>query len=163
MRKLGVIIIFILMAGLLMGCNVMKNSLTEQESVTGDQLYIADHYKEKLAAMKLKEVAAMPYFHSPFIVVAADEAGKQSAVIFSEDGSQKAVPLPVTYEQIVSLVEQRGFDVTTDANRWNLHLFEINKKLYWEFEDGQGKLILDANGQEVADPFAKDELNGTSS
>ncbi|REE69667.1 hypothetical protein A8990_13265 [Paenibacillus taihuensis] len=163
MRKPITVFIFILMAGLLLGCNAKSHNITEQESVTGDRLYIVDHYKEKLAAMKLKEVAAMPYFHSPFIVVAADEAGQQFAIIFREDGTKKAIPLPVTYEQIVDLVEQRGFDLSTVGSSWNLHLFEINQKLYWVFGDGQGQLVLDLNGHEVADPFQQDELNDTSS
>ncbi|SEO98047.1 hypothetical protein [Paenibacillus sp. OV219] len=163
MNKIVVVLLFIVMAGSLVGCAINQKSINDQEPVAGDQLYIAAHYKEKLAAMKLAEVAAMPYFHSPFIVVAEDEAGRQSAVIFHDDETTKSVQLPVTYESITRMVQQRGFDLSSEASRWNLHLFEINHKLYWEFEDGQEKLILDTAGQEVADPFHQDELNGTSS
>ncbi|AZN41143.1 putative periplasmic lipoprotein [Paenibacillus albus] len=163
MKKLAAVLIFFVMAGLLAGCATNPNRITEQNAIAGDQLYIADHYKEKLAAMKLVEVAAMPYFHSPFIVVVADGAGQQSAVIFRDDATTTKVPLPVAYEQITRMVQQRGFDLSTEASRWNLHLFEINGKLYWEIGDGQGELVMDIEGHEAADPFEQDELNGTSS
>ncbi|MNL84208.1 hypothetical protein D3C87_2121080 [compost metagenome] len=61
--------------------------------------------------------------------------------------------LPVSYEVILKEVESQGFNAKIGTeNAKNLHMFEINNCLFWNFDDGTGKIFLSLNG-EVTSPF----------
>jgi hypothetical protein len=62
--------------------------------------------------------------------------------------------LTITYKAIIKRIESQGFNIkigTTSVQ--NLHLFEINNDLFWNFEDGTGKIYLNLKGEVVKDPF----------
>jgi hypothetical protein len=151
MKQFGIqlFIIMILMI-VLTGCNIMENN----QAISGDKLYITEGYKQQLSAMNLTEVAALPYFTQPFICIAKNAEGQQYAVVFRTSEKPAAVKLPMTYEEIILRVESEGFQVESGTVSFgNLHLFEINKNLVWNFDDGTGKVYLDLEGKVVTDPF----------
>lgn len=120
----------------------------------GNKLYIPDGYESKLESLKLTEVAALPYFSSPFITVAKDKDGKQYAVLYYNSGEVRQEELPVKYEEMISLLDNKGYKIKEQGNVQNLHLFEINKKLIWNYGDGENKIYLDLKGDEI-NPFQK--------
>lgn len=148
MRRIIFVIVVITVA--LLGCE----KVTEQKPpVAGNKLYIPQGYEEQLTALNLTEVVSLPYFSKPFICIAKDTVGQQYAVIFYSSDSAKTVKLPVLYEEILKKIESQGFNVKNGTvYAKNLHLFEIDKSLFWNFEDGTGKIYLTLNG-EVTDPF----------
>lgn len=143
-----IIFIIVVIAFTLLGCE----GVPEQEQ-PGNKFFNPQGYEKQLNALNLTEVVSFPYFSKPFICVAKDGGGQQYAVIFHSSDSINTVKLPVSYEDILKRVESHGFNVeigTTNAE--NLHLFEINNNLFWNFEDGTGKIYLNLNG-EVTNPF----------
>lgn len=155
-KPFGVLFLLIVLSFCMLGCNQKQDQVkanSKNGDVVGDKLYISDGYKQKLKAMDLIEVAALPYFHSPFIVVAKDNNGNQSAVIFYENGETKTVKLPVKYEEIIKIIKKNGFNINASQNLSNLHLFEIKQNVFWNYEDGDGNIYLDTEGQVVVDPY----------
>jgi hypothetical protein len=147
MKQFGIqlFVIMIIMI-VFIGCNNM--------AISGDKLYITEGYKQQLSAMNLTEVAALPYFTQPFICIAKNAKEQQLAVIFRNSEKPAVVKLPLTYEEIIHRVESEGFQVKSGTDSFgNLHLFEINKNLVWNFGDGTGKVYLDLEGKVVTDPF----------
>lgn len=96
---------------------------------------------------KLIEIAALPYFRSPFISIAKNNREEQFAVIFRDTGDIEVVSLPVHFEEIIKMIELKGFKITVS----NIHLFEIHNRLIWNYE----KIYLDLYGNEI-DPFKKE-------
>ncbi len=121
--------------------------------MAGDVLYIADGYKDKLAEMGLTEVVAKPYFHSPFITIAKDKSGKEYAVLFYKEGKVDKRELPVTYEEIINVLEHKSYPVIKKINIENINIFEINRELFWCFSE-EKTVYLNAFGKEE-DPFKK--------
>ncbi|GMK42928.1 hypothetical protein PghCCS26_00550 [Paenibacillus glycanilyticus] len=134
------------------GCSSNKGD------VAGDELYILEGYEEKLKALDLTEVAALPYFSSPFITVAEDQSGQQYAVLFDKSGEVRQERLSLEYEEIIDSLQRKGYKIDQAPNKLNLHLFEINHNLYWSYGDGEASVYLDGKGNE-ADPFKKEETN----
>ncbi|ACT02575.1 hypothetical protein [Paenibacillus sp. JDR-2] len=132
------------------GCSSNKGD------IAGDELYIPEGYAEKLKAQDLTEVAALPYFSSPFITVAEDRSGQQYAVLFDRSGEIRQERLPVKYEVIIELLKSKGYKSDQMSNERNLHLFEINHNLYWSYSDGEASVYLDGKGNET-DPFKKEK------
>jgi hypothetical protein len=146
MKHVGIQLFIIIIMIVLIGCN--------NQAISGDKLYITEGYKQQLSAMKLTEVAALPYFTQPFICIAQNAQGQQFAVVFRASEKTEAVKLPLTYEDIIHRVESEGFQVKDEtASLGNLRLFEINKSLVWNFNDGTGKVYLDLEGKVITDPF----------
>lgn len=131
-----------------------QNDSTIPVSIAGDKLYIADGYMGKLAEMGLTEVAAMPYFHSPFITIAKNDSRKECAIIFYEDGKVDKRELPVTYEEIINIFEHRSYPITKSILTENVHLFVINGDLFWCLTGDNNSVYLNVLGHE-ADPFSK--------
>ncbi len=131
-----------------------QNDSTIPVSIAGDKLYIADGYMDKLAELGLTEVAAKPYFHSPFITIAKDKSGKEYAVLFYKEGKVDKRELPVTYEEIINIFEHRNYPVTKSILTENVHLFEINRDLFWCLNGDNNSVYLNVLGHE-ADPFSK--------
>jgi hypothetical protein len=105
-----------------------------------------------LKAKNLTEIVPMPYFKSPFISIAKNTIGDQFAVIFRDSGQTEVVKLPVKYEEIVKIIELKGFNIySSTSSLKNLHLFEINNKLVWNYEEDK-KIYLDLDGNEI-NPF----------
>lgn len=144
---------------ILLACTVIFGSGCSGKGkggVSGDSLFIPKEYKQELMAKGLDEVAPMAYFKSPFISIAQDGRGDQFAVVFRENAETEVVPLPVKYEELLALLEQKGFKKVDKspkpASFTNLHVFEMNKGLYWRYEEGDRGIWLDIQGKE-ADPF----------
>lgn len=148
MIKVKTLLIFLSLCLLISACS--------KKVVPGDALYIPTEYKDKLDTMKMTEIAPMPYYKSPFITIAKDSEGNQYAVIFRENEKVEKVILPKTYEDIVAVFESKGCKIEKYAQGFsNLHLFEINSKLYWNFSDGEKNIGLNLQGEEE-DPFVKE-------
>jgi hypothetical protein len=159
MKKKNIIFICCICSFLLiLGYSVYKakvNSERRMEVAVGNKLYIPEGYNNKLNEMGFVEVVPMPYFHEPFITVAKDVNENQYAIIFRENGNVEKEKLPVHYEDIANKLIVKGCDLTSFPEaKNNLHLFEINQKLFWNFEDGNSKIFLDAYGNED-DPFSR--------
>ena len=153
MKKVRAILILLVWCILMSGTylTIYGNGFctVSKELKVGDELYIPKGYKNELDKMKLTEIAPMPYFTSPFITVEKDSIGNQYAVIFREDGKVDEVILPETYENIVVIYEAKGFKVEKYAQEFsNLHLFEINGKLYWNYSSKGEDVFLDLYGKE---------------
>ncbi|WP_308639651.1 hypothetical protein [Paenibacillus silvisoli] len=147
-KRVGAIAVLLLVfSSIAIGCT--KAAEDSNSAVAGDRLYIAEGYKQQLEAMKLTEDVALPYFHSPFIVVAHDRAGKQSAVIFPEHGEARTVKLEVGYDEIIRIIAMKGFAVNEPPNRENVHLFEIGGSLFWSYNDGSGQIYLDSGDERL--------------
>lgn len=147
MIKVKTLLIFFCLCILISSCS--------NKVVPGDALYIPKEYKDKLETMKMTEIAPMPYFKSPFITIAKDSERNQYAVVFRENEEVGKVTLPKTYEDIVAVFESKSCKVEKyDLGFSNLHLLEINSKLYWNFSDGEKNIYLNLQGAEE-DPFAK--------
>jgi hypothetical protein len=145
------LILLLTMSAVLFGCEL---SSQQNEAVAGDELYVPEGYTMKLSSLKLTEVAPLPYFTKPFICVAKDADGQQFAVVFHSTDKVETVKLPISYENIINQIGSEGFEIkvgTTSVQ--NLHLFEINNILFWNFEDGTGKVYLTLKGVVVIDPF----------
>jgi hypothetical protein len=102
---------------------------------------------------------SLPYFTKPFICVAKDQDQQQFAVVFHSDDKVRSVKLPITYEDVIKRIESQGFNIkigTTSVQ--NLHLFEINNDLFWNFEDGTGRIHLNLKGEVVNDPFKRQPI-----
>jgi hypothetical protein len=144
-----VIVQFILLLTIslsVIGCE--RSSQQINEVMAGDKLYITEGYTTKLSSMKLTEVVSLPYFTKPIICVAKDENGQQFAVLFHSIDEVESVKLPITYENIIKRIESEGFKVKLGTSSFqNIHLFQINNTLYWNFNDGTGKLYLSLNGE----------------
>ncbi|WP_201001538.1 hypothetical protein [Paenibacillus glycanilyticus] len=151
MRKIWTILIMVAIISLA-GCSFNK------ADVAGDELYIPEGYEEKLKALDLTEVAALPYFSSPFITVAEDQSGQQYAVLFDKSGEVRQERLSLKYDEIIDSLQRKGYKIDQAPNKLNLHLFEINHNLYWSYSDGEASVYLDGKGNE-ADPFKKEETN----
>ncbi|MBP1967540.1 hypothetical protein [Paenibacillus aceris] len=145
------LILLTLMSLTLFGC---EGSPQQKDAVSGDKLYIPEGYKTQLTSLKLTEAVSLPYFTKPFICVAKDQEQQQFAVVFYTESKIKTVKLLISYEEVIKRIESKGFNIkigTTSLQ--NLHLFEINNELYWNFEDGTGKIYLNLQGEVVTDPF----------
>lgn len=158
-----VIVQFILLLAIsfsFIGCE--RSSQQINEVMAEDKLYITEGYTTKLSSMKLTEVASLPYFTKPFICVAKDESGQQFAVLFHSIDKVETVKLPITYENIIKRIESEGFKVKLETNNpfQNLHLFQINNTLFWNFNDGTGKLYLNLKGEIETDPFKSNHMEG---
>lgn len=126
----------------------------QNDARAGDKLYIPEGYSSQLASLNLTEVAALPYFSKPFICVARDNNGQQFAVVFHSSDKVKTVKLPVTYENIIKRIASEGFEIDVETTSvQNLHLFEINNRLFWNFTDGSGEIYMTLNGEVETDPF----------
>ena len=153
MIKVKTILILLYSCLLLSGC--------AKDASVGNELYIPSGYKNELEMMKMTEIAPMRYFKSPFITVAKDYVGNQFAVIFREDGKVDKVILPETYENIVGIYETKGCKIEKYSQGFsNLHLFESNGELYWNFTDGEKDIYLNLQGKEE-DPFRKETEGGS--
>jgi hypothetical protein len=97
---------------------------------------------------ELKELQPFPYFSKPFITVAKNDQGVQFAVIYRDSNKVDVEKLPVNLEQIKQILENKGIDLS-GPNGDNLHLFEIKQKIYWTFENGNGRIKLDLSGHEI--------------
>lgn len=152
MRTFQIILLFT-MCLTLIGC---ENSVQQNNAVIGNKLYIPEGYDTQLSSLKLTEVAQLPYFTKPFISVAKDEDGQQFAVLFHSSDKVDSVKLPVSYEETIKRIELKGFKIKVGtASVQNLHMFEINNNLFWNSEDGTGKVYLTLKGEVVSDPFKR--------
>ncbi|OWA35545.1 hypothetical protein B9G55_12995 [Saccharibacillus sp. O16] len=143
-RKMGWIMLVPL---LITACNQSH----EKQAV--DSLYVPDGYQSKISALGLKEVAAKPYFRSPFITIVEDAKGKQSAMVFRDHEKPKLVALPKTYEEIIKKLEDDK-KALTETDKQNIHLLEINGDLYWNYEaSDSGSVYLNLEGIEQS-PFS---------
>jgi hypothetical protein len=88
MIKMWTVLIMFAVIGLA-GCSSNKGD------AAGDELYIPEGYLQQLQVLELTEVAALPYFTSPFITVAEDRSGEQYAVLFDKSGEVRQEKLPV--------------------------------------------------------------------
>ena len=123
-----------------------------KEAITGNSFFIPKGYEQILKAKGLSEIAAMPYFKSPFITIAKNNNEDQFAVIIRDTGETEVVKLPVKIEGILKILELKGFKITASNIYFkNLHLFEINKRLVWNYEE-DAKIYLDLESKEI-DPF----------
>ncbi|OCT13353.1 hypothetical protein A8709_03630 [Paenibacillus pectinilyticus] len=135
----------------LVGC---ERSSQQTDAVAGDKLYIPEGYTKQLSSLKLTEVAPLPYFSKPFICVAKDAAGQQFAVVFQSVEKVETVKLPITYENILKRIVSEGFEIKVGTpSEQNLHMFEINNKLFWNFADGKGNIFLTLQGEVITSPF----------
>ncbi|MEX2461969.1 MAG: hypothetical protein WD469_11885 [Paenibacillaceae bacterium] len=152
MRQITVQLILLLTISVaLFGC---ERSSQQNDAVAGDKLYVPEGYTMKLSSLKLTEVAPLPYFTKPFICVAKDADGQQFAVVFHSTDKVETVKLPIPYENTIKQIGSEGYIIkvgTTSVQ--NLHLFEINNNLFWNFDDGTGKVYLTLKGEVVTDPF----------
>lgn len=140
------------------GCGngvIPNNPETSPSAVAEDKLYIPENYKTQLESLKLTEVISLPYFHEPFICIAKDASGQQFAIVFHSLESEKMVKLPISYEKIINVIESNGFkvEINTSSSFQNIRMFEINKKLFWNYSDGTGKIFLNLNGEVVTNPW----------
>ncbi|NOU67035.1 hypothetical protein GC096_23605 [Paenibacillus sp. LMG 31461] len=88
--------------------------------------------------------------------MAKDEEGAQYAVVFRSAEKVDTTKLPVSYESILARVKE---EVQRDILKENLHVFEINNKLVWSFNDGMGTMYMDLKGEVLADPFTTNHIN----
>jgi hypothetical protein len=156
---LMMLLVLTVFSTMLFGCgeeNNKKSTTPNSETnndTTGDKLYVPKEYKQILKTKNLTEIVALPYFKSPFISIAKNTTGDQFAVIFRDSGQTEVAKLPIKYEGIVKTIESKGFNINSSTSSLkNLHLFEINKKLVWNYEEGSMKIYLDLDGKEV-NPF----------
>jgi hypothetical protein len=146
-------ILLLIMCLTFIGC---EDSVQQNNAMTGDKLYIPDGYKTQLFTLNLIEVAPLPYFTKPFICVTKDANGQQFGVVFHSTDKVDIVRLPISYEEIIKRVESKGFIVNVSTSSFNnLHMFEINNDLFWNFEDGLGEVWLNINGEFVLNPFKR--------
>jgi len=132
--------------------NHIHSSNEGNEEVTVDHFFIPENYLKILEEKQLTEIAAMPYFKSPFITIASNDDGEQFAVLIRDTGEVELTQLPLSLEDIIPVVEAEGFAVTeTEASLQNLSLLEINNQLVWTYV---GEIYLDLEGNEV-DPFSR--------
>jgi hypothetical protein len=139
---------------MLFGCGDSFNSSggKTSEEFTGNRLFIPVGYEKILKEKELTEIAAMPYFQSPFITIAQNKSHDQYAVIIKDTGETKVTKLPVKLEGILKALESKGFKITASNVYFkNLHLFEINDKFVWNYEEDT-TIYLDLEGNEV-NPF----------
>ncbi len=123
------------------------------ENLAGDALYVPDGYQSEISALGLRVIAAKPYYRSPFIAIVEDSEGQQSAMIFRDQEKPELIALPKTYEEIV---EELGHNEKplTQISKENIHLLEINGKLYWNYESSErGSVYLNLEGIEQS-PFS---------
>jgi hypothetical protein len=145
---------------MLFGCgdrseNVSSGGQTPNaDAVAVDPLFIPVGYKKILKEKELTEIAAMPYFKSPFITIAENKSHDQFAVIINETGETKVTKLPIKLEDILKVLESKGFKISVSNVYFkNLHLFEINNKLVWNYEEDK-TIYLDLDGNEI-NPFER--------
>jgi hypothetical protein len=153
------VFIFIIVGCVLVIAGCGKTVFTDHQAVAGDKLYIPQGYTKQLSKMKLSEIASFPYFHEPFICVTIDKNDQQYAVIFHSADKFDTVKLPVTYENIINQIELKGFKIKVGkTSLQNLHLFEINNSLFWNFDDGAGKVWFTLKGEVITDPFKSNQV-----
>jgi len=145
--------LILLLAIAVISSSCHNNSSSEgNEEVTVNHLFIPENYQQILEEKQLTEIAAMPYFKSPFITVASNDDGELFAVLIRDTGEVELTPLPLSLEDIIPVVEAEGFAVTeSEASLQNLSLLEINNQLVWTYV---GEIYLDLEGNEV-DPFSR--------
>lgn len=147
-----------MMAGVLMmifGCGNDSNPASNQtsEEVASNSLYVPENYEQILKENDLTEIVAMPYFKSPFFTIANNKNNEQVAVMIRDTGEVKIIKLTKTLEEIVEILEAKGFSIPTSGNHFeNLQLLEINKQLLWSYMEAN--VYLDLEGNEI-DPFKK--------
>lgn len=125
---------------------------SSHETVARDALYVPDDYQSEISALGLRVIVAQPYYRSPFIAIVEDSAGKQSAIIFCDQQQPELIALPKTYEEIVEKLGESEKPLT-ETQKENLHLLEIDGKLYWNYESNKnGSLYLNLEGIEQS-PF----------
>lgn len=122
----------------------------------GDSLYVYEGYLDKLAEMGLEEVIALPYFQSVFVDIAKDAEGQEYAVLFQKSGQVGKKALPVSFEEIAKILEQKGADKEDTSSFLKhkhefqaIHMLEINGKLFWNYGDGKLDFYLDLSGKET--------------
>ncbi|MFM9276895.1 hypothetical protein [Paenibacillus jiagnxiensis] len=151
MRKSYLIPLILVLICSVAGCKGESFADNSDTDKTGNRLFIPEGYQAQLDEMDLKEIATKPYFQSPFIAIAQDKNGRQYAVIFNKGGEVRKEELPLGYDEIIKQLESQGQNISLSnaPSLDNLHLFVINNKLVWNFNN----LYWDAEGEEVSNPF----------
>jgi|GEM_PF-675136 len=146
--------LILLLAIAVISSSCHNNSSSEgNEEVTVNHLFIPENYQQILEEKQLTEIAAMPYFKSPFITVASNDDGEQFAVLIRDTGEVELTPLPRSLEEIVLILEEKDVAFAeTKVQLENLSLLEINNQLVWTSHVGE--VFLDLEGNEV-DPFSR--------
>jgi hypothetical protein len=119
-------------------------------------LNVYEGYLDKLAEMGLEEVMALPYYLGPFITIAKDTDGQEYAVVFRKNGQVEKKALPVSFEEVTKILEQKGVkkEVTSSFMKnkhgfKNIYMLEINGDLFWFYGDGKLDFYLNLLGKET--------------
>lgn len=151
------LLLFIMVAGvcmMLFGCGDQSNQSVNDssEKVAVNKLFIPDDYESILKELELTEIVAKPRFKSPFFTIARNQNNEQLVVLIRDTGEVTTTKLPKTLEEIIQVLQAKGFSITaSNENYENLLLLEINKQIVWNYEE-DSKVYLNLEGNEI-DPF----------